>query len=329
LPEIIYPDWFKISFLELSDDIDEAVAGGKQGIIVYFGQKHCAYCLALIDKNFGQKDIEDSIRKNFDVIAINIWGSKEVTTPDGKIMTEREYAIREKANFTPSLIYYDGQGNKIFMLRGYYPPYKFRAAIEYVEKAYYKEESFRQYLLRADPPPKFELSDLNDQDFFMSPPYTFDRSRFKAQVPLLIFFEQQNCHACDVLHSEPLHYQDTQELLTHFDIAQLDMNANTPIITPKGEHISARQWADKLDIFYAPTLIAFDESGNEIIRIDSVAHVYRLKNVLEFIVKKNYKILPNFINWQFNTLFGGKKLPPTMIEQQGSTSNELPVGTHN
>lgn len=143
IPEIVYPDWFKKSFLELPEDIQEAVDDGKKGIIVYFGQKHCAYCQALIDKDFGQKDIEAYTRQNFDVIAINIWGSNEVTTPDGQVMTEREFALRENANFTPSLIFYDAQGKQTLMLRGFYPPYKFRAAMEYVERGYYKEESFR------------------------------------------------------------------------------------------------------------------------------------------------------------------------------------------
>ena len=218
IPEIIYPDWFKESFLELQDDLEEALDAGKKGIIVYFGQKHCSYCQALIERDFGQKDIETYTRKNFDVIPVNIWGSNDVTTLDGEIMTEREYAIREKANFTPSIIYYDEEGKKALMLRGYYPPYKFRAAMEFVEKGYYKEESFRDYMLRANPPPKFEIEEMNDEDFFMSPPYILDRSRFAAQQPLLVFFEQRDCHACDVLHSEPLQHDETRNLLQHFEI---------------------------------------------------------------------------------------------------------------
>ena len=329
IPEIIYPEWFKKSFLELPDDIQEAAAADKKGIIVYFGQKHCAYCQALIDKDFGQKDIEAYTRKNFEVIPINIWGSKEVTTPDGQLMTEREYALREKANFTPSLIYYDIQGNKALMLRGYYPPYKFRAAMEYVERGYYKEESFRSYMLRADPPPKFEISGMNDEDFFMSPPYALDRSRFKAQDPLLVFFEQQDCHACDVLHSEPLEFEDTKKLLTHFEIVQLDMNSDTPVITPDGQQITAKKWAEQLNLFYAPTLIAFDERGKEIIRVDSVAHVYRLKSVLEFIVRKTYITTPDFMDWRFDTIFGGKMLPPIEARSDAIDSDEAPQGSSN
>ncbi len=329
VPEIVYPAWFKHSFLELPEDIQEAVDAGKKGIIVYFGQKHCAYCQALIDKDFGQKDIEAYTRKNFDVIPINIWGSNEVTTPDGQIMSEREYALREKANFTPSLIYYDAQGNKALMLRGYYPPYKFRAAMEYVERGYYKEESFRNYMVRADPPPKFEMSDMNHEDFFMSPPYALDRSHFKADGPLLVFFEQQDCHACDVLHSEPLEFAATKKLLTYFELVQLDMNSDTPVITPDGQRLTAKQWAEQLNLFYAPTLIAFDERGREIIRIDSVAHVYRLKSVLEFIVSKTYVTTPDFMDWRFDTIFGGKMLPPIEARSDVMDADEPPQGSSN
>ncbi len=36
-----------------------------------------------------------------------------------------------------------------------------------------------------------EISDMNHEEFFMPQPYALDRSRFKAQDPLLVFFEQQ------------------------------------------------------------------------------------------------------------------------------------------
>ncbi|MFK5986384.1 MAG: thioredoxin fold domain-containing protein [Pseudomonadota bacterium] len=309
ISEITHPKWFKESFLDLQDDIQEAKQAGKKGIIVYFGQKHCAYCLALMKNDFGQKDIASYVQNNFDVIAINIWGSKEITTLDGTTMTERQYAMQEKANLTPSLIFYDNRGKKAFMLRGYYPPYKFRAALEFVVEGYYQEENFADYISRADPPPKFEISDMNDERFFMPPPYALDRSHFKAEKPLLVFFEQHDCHACDVLHSDPLQNLETQKLLGYFDNVQVDIKANTPIWTPSGKKITAKQWAKQLNLFYTPTIIAFDPSGKEIMRIDSVAHVYRLKGILEYLASKSYLTSDNFMSWRFDLIFGGKKLP--------------------
>jgi len=307
--EISHPEWFKESFFDLSDDLQEALDAGKKGIAVYFGQKNCAYCKALMKNDFGQEDISTYTQKNFDVISINVWGSNEITTPDGEIMTEREYAVREKANLTPSLIFYDKTAKKALMLRGYYPPYKFRAALEYVVEGYYQEESLRHYLNRADPPPKFEVGDLNGDELFMQPPYMLDRSHFKAQQPLLVLFEQFDCHACDVLHSSPMQEDKTRTLLKNFEIVQLDMNSDMPVLTPQGKRLTAKQWADDLNLFYAPTLIAFDEGGKEIIRLDSVAHAYRLKSILKYVVSKSYVETPDFMSWRFGVIFGGKMLP--------------------
>ena len=52
--DVQYPDWFKLSFLDLQEDLDDAVANHKQGIIVYFSQKDCAYCESMVEVNFGR-----------------------------------------------------------------------------------------------------------------------------------------------------------------------------------------------------------------------------------------------------------------------------------
>jgi len=287
--EIIYPSWFKTSFLDLSTDLDDAVKSGKKGIILYFGQKNCAYCEALMERDFGQKDIAEYTRRNFDVIALDIWGSREVTDLQGEELTERDLSIREKTNFTPSLLFYDSDGKLALKMRGYYPPYKFRAALEYVVDGHYKNERYRDYLLRADPPPKFEIGDLNERAFFQKPPYALDRSHMPANRPLVVFFEQRECHACDVLHSEPLEDPDVLLRLSQMDAVQLDMWSDTPVITPSGQKLTTEEWANELGIFYAPTLVFFDELGQEVFRVDSVVRLHRLRQVLDFVLTKAYR----------------------------------------
>ena len=39
-----HPEWFKLSFLDVREDLEEAIESGKKGVIVYFGQKRCPYC---------------------------------------------------------------------------------------------------------------------------------------------------------------------------------------------------------------------------------------------------------------------------------------------
>lgn len=299
--DLEYPDWFTHSFLNLHEDLEDAQQSGKKGIIVYFGQKDCAYCEALLETNFGsEKDIVDYTQKHFDVIPLDIWGSREVIDMTGQTLTEREFAEFEGTNFTPSLIFYTAEGEEALRLRGYYPPYKFRGALEYVTGDFYQRESFRDYLARADPPPKFEIGDMNSDESFEQPPYFLERNRIQASRPLAVFFEQQQCHACDILHSEPLQDERSRELLDKFDKVQLDMWSDTPVLTPQGGRLSARQWAAKLGVFYAPTIVFFDESGNEVLRVDSVVRLYRLRGVLDFIASRGYRDAPTFQRWREN-----------------------------
>jgi thioredoxin-related protein len=298
-----YPDWFKKSFLELPDDLREAVAKGKQGIIVYFGQKRCAYCKMLLEVNFGLRDITAYTRRHFDVIPIDIWSTEEVTTLQGKVMTQREFALAERTHFTPSLIFYDSAGKEALRLRGYYPPYQFRAALEYVADGHYRRESFPDYLARGEENTVFELGDLNEEEFFIPPPHNLDRSRFAGERPLVVFFEQGDCHACDVLHGQPLRDPAINRLMRTFDNVQLDIRRETPVITPRGERTTATAWAKSLGIFYTPSLLFFDERGNEIIRVDSVVRFYRLRKVINYIMSRGYLTEPNYQRWRLNSDF--------------------------
>ncbi len=295
--EVHLPSWFRLSFLNLREDLKDAVAHERRGLVVYFGQKFCPYCQALMEVNFGKPDIAKYTRRHFDVIAIDIFGDRQVTDMAGQVMSEKAFAEQEDTRFTPSLLFYDADGKEALRLRGYYPPYQFRAALEYVADGHYQRESFRSYLERADPTFAFEAGGLNVADFFSPPPYALDRSHFAAQRPLIVFFEQGDCHACDVLHSGPLAHPDLLRTLAQFDTVQLDMWADTPVVTPTGQRTTARGWAEQLGLFYAPTLIFFDGDGHEVMRVDSVVKLLRLKNVLDYIISGAYRAQP-FQRWR-------------------------------
>jgi thioredoxin-related protein len=271
--------------------------------MVYFGQRRCAYCHKLIKVNFGMPDIVEYTKRHFDLVPIDIWGVEEVTDVDGEATTERDLALKHKTDFTPSIIFYDRDGRQALALRGYYPPYQFRAALEYVADGHYKRESFRAYLERGEGRMVFEPGDLNEEDFYAAPPYNLNRSRLPGEGPLAVFFEQGTCHACDVLHGEALRDPAIYGLFEQFDNVQLDMWSQTPVITPKGERTTARKWAQELGLFYAPSIIFFDEKGGEILRVDSVVGFYRLRNVLNYISSKAYLAEPSYQRWRVTRAF--------------------------
>jgi len=295
--DIKYPPWFKNSFLDLRQDLDQALASGKVGVMVFFGQKNCGYCAAFVNNNLEQEDISIYIQRNFDVIYLDIWGQRDVVDLDGDSFTEREYSILHNTNFTPSMMFLVAGRKNALLLRGYHGPYRFRAALRYVAEGFYKNLSFPDYVERADTSEKFEQGELNERDFFTRPPYILSRSQIAADRPLLVMFESRDCHACDVMHSDPLRNPGVLERLKAFEVVQLDMQRETPLITPLGDHTNARNWAHRLGIAFAPTLVFFDEHGREIIRLDSVTKVVRMGRVLDYVLEHGY-LHGNYQQWR-------------------------------
>jgi len=299
--ELVYPDWFKLSLGDLRDDLEDAKKAGKKGIITYFGQKRCAYCEQFFKTSLADTDIKNYLTEHYDIIAFDIWGIEDIIDTDGTLYTERELSIHYKTNFTPSLVFYDEHGTPVFRLRGFYPPYKFRAALQFVAEEFYKKESFSEYFARAETGEFFLLGGLTERDFFTESsaesPYDL-QALAKNNIATAVFFEQGNCHACDLLHSAPLSQELNIAEIEKMNVIQLNMWADTPVITPQGKQTTAKEWAKSLNIFYAPSIVFFNTDGNEIIRLDSVTYFYRLWGVLDYINQQGYKATDNYQDWR-------------------------------
>ena len=135
------PAWFKQSFLDIREDVQEATHAGKR-VMLYFYQDGCPYCKKLLEVNLADRDLSQRIRKGLDVIAINMWGDQEVTDFSGALVSEKIFAENLKVMFTPTLLFLNEQGEVVMRLNGYYPPHKFGAVVDYVAQKMEKEFDF-------------------------------------------------------------------------------------------------------------------------------------------------------------------------------------------
>lgn len=293
-----YPDWFKTSFGDLRDDLKEANQAGKAGLMVYFGQKRCAYCEQFLEVNLQRPEIRHYVQRFYDVIPIDIWGVEDIVDTDGQRFDERGLSLRYKTNFTPSLVFYDTQGKPVYRIRGYYPPYRFKAALNYVAEGFYRVEKFSDYLARAEPGLFFQSGDLIERDFFEPAPHELSRRNSDDQRPLAVFFESGDCHACELLHSGPLSKPQILEEVSQMRAVQLDVTSDVAVKTPSGKETTARQWARELDVFYTPTILLFDPQGNEVMRVDSVVQFYRLWGILDYVNKAGYQQAIDYQAWR-------------------------------
>jgi thioredoxin-related protein len=286
-----YPAWFKDSFLHLKEDIDEARKSGKR-VILMFTQDGCPYCSALVEHNLSQREIEATMKEKFDVIAVNIWGDKELVGLDGKPYTEKTYSAALKIQFTPSLLFFDEHGQTLLRLNGYVPPARLQAALDWVGGRHENTVAFRDFVA-ARVVPKQASGAMIRQDFFLKNA-TDLRRRGKQAKPLAVFFEQKDCPDCEVLHRRVLADPQTRAVIAKFDNVQLDMWSRGLITTPQGQRMPVRDWVRRLGVNYAPGIVLFDPAGKEVIRWESSFRVFHTLGMFDYVESAAYRKEPSF-----------------------------------
>jgi len=289
--DTVYPDWFKVSFMELEEDVAEAAAEGKR-LMLLFHQDGCPYCNAFVERNLAQKDIEETLQSKFDVIEFNMWGDREVVSVKGKTYTEKEFAKALTVQFTPTILFLTEEGNLSLRLNGYYDPDRFRHALEYVSNKTESKETFADFLASKKDTPSSK--NLIARDYFTGPITELGTRPGKDEKPLLLMFEQGSCRNCETLHEKILSKSESQALLEQFNVYQIDMWGGKPIKTPNGEETTGRKFSKELEVSYAPTMILYAADGTEVIRSEAYFKTFHTQAILDYVVSDAWREQPSF-----------------------------------
>lgn len=285
--DTVYPAWFKESFLDLREDLAEARKDGKR-VMLLFTQDNCPYCNLLVERNLAQRDIEATLKARFDVIALNLWGDREVKGLDGQTYTEKTFGAAHKVQFTPTLMFFDETGKTLLRLNGYVPPTRFKAALDWVAGREEGRIAFRDFVAARES--GATKGELIAEPWFARP----DALKRPGQRPLALFFEQRDCPDCATLHRRVLADPEIRALLGRFDAVQLDMWARDPAPGLDGHPIAPRELARALDVKYAPGIILFDATGREVIRWESGFRVFHTAGMLDYVISGAHRTEPNF-----------------------------------
>ncbi|MFW2374650.1 MAG: thioredoxin family protein [Gammaproteobacteria bacterium] len=282
------PSWFKNSFLDINEDIQEASEAGKR-LMIFFYQDGCPYCKKLLEDNFGQRDISEKTRSHFDVTTLNIWGDREVTV-GGATLSEKQFAEKMKVMYTPTLLFFNEQGKAVLRTNGYYDPGKFNAALDYVLQHRDQHETFRAYLERATPAPAKGV--IHREVESVTAPYNFNQ--LNSSRHLLVMFEQKQCNSCDELHQDILSRAESRALLKTLDVAVLDMWSDDKMTRHDGQSIKIKDWAKQLNIQYAPSLVYFNPQGEEVFRAEAYLKAFHIQSIMDYVSSGAYKTQTNF-----------------------------------
>ena len=147
--------WFLESFLDLAEDLEGARKQGKR-FVAMWELKGCPYCKETHFVNFAQPRIADYIRTNFEVLQLNIIGSRKVTDFDGSEISEKALALKYGVRFTPTFQFFPETAEtlkdlspakrEVIRAPGYMRPDDFLAMFRYVREKVYESKSFRDFL---------------------------------------------------------------------------------------------------------------------------------------------------------------------------------------
>ena len=289
-----HPAWFKESFLDLEEDIADATSNNKR-LVIYFWQPGCPYCSQLWEDNFGQQKIVDDFRKNFEIVALNMRGDREVVSVGGNDYTEKSFSEALGIKYTPTLLFFDENKKVVHQLNGYIPPEDFQRSMSFVSGKHEKTQNFGAYSAQQmEANTKTQDGKLHPEDFFMSATYDLNRSEKKGDNYLAVFFEGKNCKNCDLLHKKTLQDKTTRNLIKQFSSVQLDRFADTKITTPAGKTTTAKEWANELGISYLPAMLFFNQKGKEVMRIDAQMRTFHIQSVFDYVLTGAYKTELNF-----------------------------------
>lgn len=139
------PAWFKNSFLDISEDVQDAAAASKR-VMLFFHQDGCGSCRRFYDTTFGDPSVHDKTRRHFDVIAIDINGARQVTDIMGETLLEEDFARNMKSQVTPTVVFLTENGTTALRLPGYTPPEKFIHVLDYVAGHHENRLGLDEYL---------------------------------------------------------------------------------------------------------------------------------------------------------------------------------------
>jgi len=278
------PPWFKKSFLDFREDLQEAKQRNRH-LIIFVHLDECPYCARLLEENFQEGRNRKFMEKHFDVVALNTRGANPVEWFDGKTYLEKELTAHLKVVATPTLLFVDPSGKIVLRLNGYRQPPAFRQALEFVHSRHYRSQPLASYVAQQK---------LKTVYRFRPHPYFTEADSLRGyQGPLAVIFEDKDCADCNEVHERVFNHAGVLPELKKYRVVRLDAYSDSPMVDIDGNRTTPREWAKRLNVVYRPGVVLFNE-GKERARVDGMQHHFHFRMWLSYVSGQHYKRYPRF-----------------------------------
>ncbi len=273
------PTWFKESFLEIADDVDDATEAGKH-VLLFFQLNDCPYCDRMLEECFEAEPLRSYIQQHFDSIAINVRGDRDIAFNEEISVTEKELSEILKVAATPAILFLDQDNKTVVRVNGYRAPARFKQVLEFVATKSYRSTSLADYLQAK--------LDKNVYQLRANPLFTEVRDLSSIDGPLMLIFEDGGCYDCNEFHDGILGHELVRKEIEPFTIVRLDADSRETIIDVYGNQTTPAELASKHEMIYRPGVLAFDD-GNLVRRHDSLTFPHHFKESMRYVAGGFYR----------------------------------------
>lgn len=290
--EVTLPEYRMSSFLDLHEDI-ETLKEQDKNLILFIHQQNCPYCAKFSKKILSDSTMKNKIKSHFGLVEFDMFGNRDVVTLSKEEMSEKEYAKLLNIQFTPTTLFFDHMGKIILRLNGYVNYDKFSKALDFIQSKKYQQLSFNQYLQNTKDKKE---STLISEPFFKN---NKNLARMKDAKKLAVFFESTHCSDCVTLH-KTIQDKEIQGFIEKLDLVQIDVNSDRTIATPNRIIQNQKEWIKQLGITNTPTVVFFNELGEEIFRMDALFKLFHTQSIFDYVVSDVYKEQKEFQRYLTN-----------------------------
>lgn len=273
------PDWFKESFLEIADDVDDATEAGKH-VLLFFQLNDCPYCDRMLEEGFQAEPLRAYIQQHFDTIAVNVRGDRDIAFNEDISVTEKELSDILKVAATPAILFLDQDNKTVVRVNGYRAPERFKQVLEFVATKSYQSTKLADYLQAK--------LDKNVYQLRANPLFSEIRDLSTIDGPLMLIFEDGSCYDCNEFQDGVLGHELVRKEIEAFTIVRLDASSTETIIDVFGNETTPAALAREHQMIYRPGVLAFDD-GNLVRRHDSLTFPHHFKESMRYVAGKYYQ----------------------------------------
>jgi thioredoxin-related protein len=139
-------NFFTGTSVNLKQESELATEQSKKGLLIFYSTPVCPFCKRMKKTVLNQPEVQHFFKENFRTIDLNILDKRPISNFSGNQTTPSEFAKSNRIRVTPTLIFYDLEGERLFKQVGIIvDSQEFIWLGEFVLEERYNHESFVQF----------------------------------------------------------------------------------------------------------------------------------------------------------------------------------------